>query len=101
MRKNYPRRKKAGISGGKIGGKWRKGGRGYFITAAANSGVDSTKSRSQMDSPTAYSGALLQAPPAKEFLSFTNYLGLDMYDANVDCQVLVISINEKLCPGVC
>ena len=75
-RKIYPRRKKAGISGGKIGGKWRKGGRGYFITAAANSEVDSTESRKKMDSPTAYSGAL-QAPPAKAFL-FTNYLGLDM-----------------------
>ena len=24
-----------------------------------------------------------------------------MYDANVGCQVLVISINEKLCLGVC
>ena len=65
-RKIYPRRKKAGVSGGKKGGKWRKGGRGYFITAA-NSGVDSTESRKKMDSPTAYSGAL-QAPPAKEFL---------------------------------
>ena len=66
-RKIYPRRKKAGISGGKIGGKWRKGGRGYFITAAANWGVDSTKSRKKMDSPTAYSGAL-QAPPAKALI---------------------------------
>ena len=29
---------------------------------------------------------------------FTNYLGLDMYDANVDCQVLVININDKTGP---
>ena len=76
-RKIYPRRKKAGISGGKIGGKWRKGGRGYFITAAADSGVDSTESRKKMDSPTAYSGAL-QAPPAKALifhkLSWTWYV---------------------------
>ena len=76
-RKIYPRRKKAGISGGKIGGKWRKGGRGYFITAAADSGVDSTESRKKMDPPTAYFGAL-QAPPAKALifhkLSWTWYM---------------------------
>ena len=91
-RKIYPRRKKAGISGGKIGGKWRKGGRGYFITAAADSGVDSTESRKKMDSPTAYSGAL-QAPPAKA--SIFHKISWTWYDANVDCQVLKSLVSLK------
>ena len=33
----------------------------------------------------------------KRISFFTKYLGLD---SNVDFQVLVISINEKMCPGV-